>query len=86
MISRRIWIASAAAALAVPAWAQTREPTAAERTRVEDALRKHGFTEWGKIELDDDVWVVEDAVDADGKEWEIELDAVDLRVLNKEPG
>ena len=45
-----------------------------------------GFTEWGKIELDDDVWVIEEVIDSEGKEWEIELDAVDLSVLSKEPG
>ncbi|MGL4325735.1 MAG: PepSY domain-containing protein, partial [Beijerinckiaceae bacterium] len=70
-----------------PVHAQTkRQPNATERTRVEHALRSLGFTEWGKIELDDDVWVIEEAIDAEGKEWEIELDAVDLSVLSKEPG
>ena len=66
--------------------AQTRAPSADERTRVEQALRKLGFKEWGKIELDDDVWFIEEVIDAEGKEWEVELDAVDLRLMSKEPG
>lgn len=86
MLSRRIFLTAVAAACATLAVAQTREPNAAERVRVEHAMRSLGFKEWGKIELDDDVWVVDEVIDAEGKEWEIELDAVDLRMLSKEPG
>lgn len=86
MLSRRVFLTAVATASATLAVAQTREPNAAERARVEEALRRHGFTEWGKIELDDDVWFIDEVIDAEGKEWEVELDAVDLRLLSKEPG
>jgi hypothetical protein len=38
-----------------------RPPSPEERSSIETMLRNEGFTRWGKIELDDDVWEVDDA-------------------------
>ena len=70
---------------AAPAFAEDRPPTADERARIEAALKTEGYTSWGSIELDDNrVWEVDDAIDAEGKEWDLELDVESLVVSKKD--
>jgi len=78
-----------AVALAMPALtyvhAQDRLPSADERARIEAALRKEGYTSWGKIELDDGrVWEVDNARDAEDREWDLQLDTGSLAITKKD--
>ena len=52
-----------------------RAPTPQERSRIETVLRNEGFTDWGKIELDDedDVWAIDDAFASDGVRYDLLL-------------
>jgi hypothetical protein len=80
---------TAAAALfatmvAMPALADDRPPTAEERSRIEAALRAEGYTSWDSIELDDGRWEVDDAIDAEGREWDLELDIQSLTIVKKD--
>ena len=53
--------------------------------RIEAALTAEGYTSWGSIELDDNrVWEVDDAIDAEGKEWDLELDTQSLVISKKD--
>ncbi len=68
-----------------PAFADDRPPTAAERTRIEAALKANGYTAWGSIELDDErVWEVDDARDAEGKEWDLDLDMQSMAIVKRD--
>jgi hypothetical protein len=72
-------------AFAAPAFAADRPPTAEERTRIEAALRAEGYTAWDSIELDDNrVWEVNDARDAEGKEWDLDLDMQSLAIVKRD--
>ncbi|KQP51883.1 hypothetical protein ASG40_05125 [Methylobacterium sp. Leaf399] len=51
-----------------------REPTPEELTKIEAVLKKEGFTKWKKIEVEDDEIEIDDAIDANGKQFDIELD------------
>lgn len=58
-----------------------RAPTAQERAEIEAVLRAAGYTSWEEIEFDDDddddddqVWEVDDAIGADGHEYDLKLD------------
>ena len=72
-------------ALTTPALAD-RDPTPEERTRIEAALTAEGFTRWEDIELEDDgsVWEVDDAVGADGREYDLELHPDTLAILKRD--
>lgn len=63
-----------------------RDPTAEEREAIETELRAQGFTSWEDIELEDDesVWEVDDAVDADGQEYDLHLDPGTLEIVKRE--
>lgn len=52
-----------------------RAPSAEERSPIETTLRNEAFTEWGKIELDDehDVWAIDDAHASDGNRYDLLL-------------
>ncbi|MGL4813374.1 MAG: PepSY domain-containing protein, partial [Beijerinckiaceae bacterium] len=76
--------ACAVPAFMSPASAQERDPTPQERARVEAALRALGFVDWGLIKHDDDVWTIEDVIDADGRAYYLELDADDFSVQRKD--
>lgn len=68
-----------------PSFADDRPPTAEERTRIEAALTANGYTSWGSIELDDDrVLEVDDARDAEGKEWDLDLDMQSLAIVKRD--
>ncbi len=52
-----------------------RSPTNEERTKIDNVLRAEGFTSWQKIELEDNgKWEVDDAIGADGRQYDIKLD------------
>lgn len=75
-------------AVATPALAD-RDPTPEERVRIEAALQAEGFTRWDDIELEDDgpvhVWEVDDAVGADGREYDLKLDVATLAIIERDP-
>jgi hypothetical protein len=67
----------------VPALAD-RAPTADELARLEEVLHAAGYRSWEEIEWDDDGhWEVDDAVDADGREWDLKLDA-DYAIIERD--
>ena len=51
-----------------------RAPTPDELTKIEAVLKKEGFVKWKSIEVESDEIEIEDAVDANGKQFDIELD------------
>jgi uncharacterized membrane protein YkoI len=65
--------------------AADRPPTPEERARIEAALRDAGFRSWKEIEFDDGRWEVDDAIGADGVEYDLKLDPETLRILDKQP-
>ena len=84
MISRYL-LAAAVTLLASPALAD-RAPTAEERTAIEAKLKADGFTRWESIELEDDesVWEVDDAIGADGREYDLELRFGTLEIIDRD--
>ena len=85
MKSRSLFLAAAVAMLASPALAD-RAPTAEERATIEAKLKAEGFTRWENIELEDDesVWEVDDAVGADGREYDLELRVGTLEIVDRD--
>lgn len=82
--ARAILLASACTMpLATSAFAD-RAPTPEERARIETVLRGLGFTSWEEIELDDGVWEVDDAIGADGQEYDLKLHPESLAVIEQE--
>lgn len=65
------------------AFAEDRAPTAEERTRIEGALRSQGFNDWGRIELDDGIWKIDDARGGQSdRRRDIHLTPDDLRLID----
>jgi hypothetical protein len=64
-----------------------RAPSPEERSRIETTLRNEGFTDWGKIELDDedDVWEIDDAYASDGHRYDLMLHPDTLAIIAREP-
>lgn len=85
---RQAFFVLALASMAVAsdcAQAAGRLPNTDERAAIEDALKAAGYTSWGKIDLDDDgYWEVDDAIGADGKNYDVDLDLKTLKVLRAE--
>ncbi len=53
-----------------------RPATAEERAAIERVLQQEGFTAWSDIDYDDDGYFeVDDAIAADGREYDLKLDA-----------
>ncbi len=52
-----------------------RAPTADETAIISNVLLDEGYTSWSTIEMDDDRWHVENAVDQDGNRRDIVLDS-----------
>jgi hypothetical protein len=65
------------------AFADGRPPTPEETTSISEALTKAGFTKWGKIELDDGKWEVDDAIGADGKKYDVDLSIAGFAIIKK---
>jgi hypothetical protein len=61
-----------------------RPPSPEEQSSIETMLRNEGFTRWGKIELDDDVWEVDDAYAADGRKYDLKLEPDTLEIIARE--
>jgi hypothetical protein len=70
--------------VSAPALAGERAPTAEERAKIESSLTAAGFTAWKELELDDGKWEVDDAVGADGKTYDVELDPATFNILARE--
>lgn len=67
--------AALALGLSLPGTAYAdRAPTPEELTKIEATLKKEGFTKWKKIEVEDHEIDVDDAIDASGKQFDLELD------------
>ncbi len=54
-----------------------------QQTKVEDILKKEGFTKWKEIELDDGMIEVDDAIDANGKQFDLKLDPKTLEIVKR---
>ncbi|KAB1076126.1 PepSY domain-containing protein [Methylobacterium planeticum] len=57
---------------------------AEQQTKVEALLKQEGFTRWKKIELDDGMIEVDDAIDASGKQFDLKLDPKSLAIVKRE--
>lgn len=62
-----------------------REPTAAELTRIDAVLKEAGFTKWKKIEVESDEIEVDDAIDANGKQFDLKLDPKTFAIVKRKP-
>ncbi|WP_407524988.1 PepSY domain-containing protein [Methylobacterium oryzisoli] len=51
--------------------------------KVEALLRQEGFSKWKEIELDDGMIEVDDAVDANGKQFDLKLDPTTLAIKTR---
>ncbi|GEO97700.1 PepSY domain-containing protein [Methylobacterium haplocladii] len=69
-------------AFAAPALADEKLP-ADQQAKVEDILKKEGFTKWKEIELDDGFIEVDDAIGADGKKSDLKLDPKTLEIVKR---
>ena len=54
-----------------------------QQAKVEDILKKEGFTKWKEIELDDGMIEVDDAIDANGKQFDLKLDPKTLEIVKR---
>lgn len=74
-------ISAAGAALAD----DDRDPTPAERTKIEAFLKTQGYVGWDDIELEKDngFWEVDDARDAQGKRFDLKLRPNTLEVVSR---
>ncbi|WP_333829814.1 PepSY domain-containing protein [Pararhodobacter sp.] len=76
-------LAAALALLAAPALAD-RPPTLEERELIQTALIAEGFVSWKEIEWDDDgYWEVDDALTAEGVEYDLKLSA-EFQIIERE--
>jgi hypothetical protein len=81
----RIFLAAAmGAGAAGAAVADDRAPTPSERAAIEAFLRAQGYTRWEEIELDDGKWEVDDAIAADGKEYDLKLSVNPLAIIKRD--
>jgi hypothetical protein len=64
-----------------------RPPNPEERSRIETMLRNEGFSNWGKIELDDEsgVWEVAGAYASDGRSYALWLHPDTFGIIGREP-
>ncbi len=68
--------------LHAPAFADEKLPPD-QQAKVEEILKKEGFTKWDEIELDDGMIEVDDAVDANGKQFDLKLDPKTLEIVKR---
>jgi hypothetical protein len=76
-------IASALALATLEPALADRPPTPEERARIEAVLRDAGFRTRKEIGFDDGRWEVDDAVAADGVEYDLKLDPDTLSILER---
>jgi hypothetical protein len=74
MKSPALAMATILALVPLTAASADRPPTNEEQAQIEAVLKREGFTAWGKIELDDETWEVDDAEGPDGRKYDVELD------------
>lgn len=55
-----------------------------QQTKIEAMLKQEGFTKWKKIEMEKGMIEVDDAIDANGKEFDLKLDPVTLAIKERE--
>lgn len=75
-MSQKILAAALTAAFAAAPFGAAladRAPTAYENAEIGNVLFAEGYSSWGKIEFDDGVWEVENAIDQDGKKRDVKL-------------
>ena len=76
-----------AAMLAAPASTALadRKPTADERPLIEQALRSHGYSRWGDIEIEENgrVWEVDAALAKDGRRYDLKMSSETLQVIRR---
>ncbi len=71
-------------ALAAPASARHDKHPPYGKVHVAKALSHMGFVSWDKIEWDDGLWEIDDAVRADGRQFDLKLDPKTFAVVKKE--
>ncbi|MCJ2019729.1 MULTISPECIES: PepSY domain-containing protein [unclassified Methylobacterium] len=54
-----------------------------QQAKVEAMLKQEGFTKWDEIELDDGMIEVDDAIDANGKKFDLKLDPKTLAIVKR---
>ena len=54
-----------------------------QQAKVEAMLKQEGFTKWKEIELDDGMIEVDDAIDANGKQFDLKLDPKTLAIVKR---
>lgn len=67
-------LAAAALVLTSAAALADRAPTPEELAGLSEALSAQGYSTWGKIEFDDGQWEVDNALDTDGRRYDLKLD------------
>lgn len=75
---------SIVAAMTAAGYAQAgndRQPNSSERAEIGRVLHEAGFKSWGKIELDDGKWEVDDARRSDHRRYEVHLKPGTLEVM-----
>ncbi|WP_457105249.1 PepSY domain-containing protein [Methylobacterium sp. P5_C11] len=55
-----------------------------QQAKVEAMLKQEGFTKWKEIELDDGMIEVDDAIDANGKKFDLKLDPKTMAIVKRE--
>lgn len=77
--------AAFALATGAAALADDRDVTAEERTAIEAVLEADGFVRWGEMEYDQDdgYFEVDDAIDAEGREYDLKLDD-DYEIISRD--
>ena len=83
MKSPTLAIATILALVPLSAASDDRPPTNEEQAKIEAVLKREGFTAWGKIELDDETWEVDDAVGPDGHKYDLDLDTNFVIIIKK---
>ena len=58
---------------------------AAGQADVEAALKAQGYTTWKSIVLDNGTWEVDDAINAEGKQFDLRIDAKTLKTTQTIP-
>jgi hypothetical protein len=61
-----------------------RAPTPEEAAQIEATLKEQGYVSWEEIEMDDGMWEVDDARDAQGREFDLKLDPRTLKIVEKD--
>lgn len=59
-----------------------RLPTPEELANITASLQAAGYTSWEEIEFDDGRWEVDDAIAADGQEYDLKLDPQTFEIVS----